>query len=147
MQNAQMIALRFTEILGGDTINNKKPLDALMKINDQALYILPIDHYTDCEDFWELSVGQKGVPSDKSQRLAVLSVREDRLAGRVRIFAHVPTECMIMDGLTKIGTFPELMRLISTGDYQVKTPNGKHISVRRLQRQDHISENDLVRMS
>lgn len=36
------------------------------------------DHYIDCMDLWELSCGLRGVPQDKSQRLGIFAMREER---------------------------------------------------------------------
>eukprot|EP00959_Pyramimonas_sp_CCMP1952_P093202 1951079-Pyramimonas_sp.AAC.1 len=45
----------------------------------------------------------KGIPVDKTQRLSIPSLREDRLSGKVRRMYHWPTELMAMDALTKVG--------------------------------------------
>ena len=146
LQHAQLIALRYTEVLTGCTIGMPKPLEVLMNVNNTAAFVMPIDHYTDCYDLFQLTCGLKGVPTDKTQRLAVLSIREDRISGRVRNFIHVPTNCMVMDGLTKAGTFPELMRLISSGEYRITTLAGKCVSLKCRKRQQEYTEDDLVRM-
>ena len=48
-------------------------------------YVVPVDAYTDCLDLLELTTGLKGVPQDRHQRLAILALREKRLAGRIRL--------------------------------------------------------------
>ena len=64
-----------------------------------------MDHLTDCYDFWQLVCEEKGIPSDKSSRVAILSMREEIISGRIRGFVHLPTELMLADGPTKIGIF------------------------------------------
>ena len=146
MQNEQLIALRYTEVLTGCCVGVRKPLSTLMDINDRAAFTVPIDHCTDCFDLFQLVCGLKGVPTDKTQRLAILSVREDRLTGRVRNFIHLPTNAMVMDGLTKSGTFPELMKLISTGIFNIVSPDGKHVSMRVSKPKSQYTEDDLIKL-
>ena len=87
----------------------------VISLEEYGQYLIPIDHFTDCNDFWELTCEQEGIPSDKSQRLAILAMREDRLAGRLRNFVLVDTANMIGDGLTKAGIFPQSMQLNTWG--------------------------------
>eukprot|EP00959_Pyramimonas_sp_CCMP1952_P137967 2887852-Pyramimonas_sp.AAC.1 len=105
------------------------------------------DHYTDCLDFWQLCCGVKGVPSDKDSRLSILSIREERLTGRIRYFVHCPTHNMICDALTRTGVFPQIMRLVSTGVWQIVTINGKQFTARKVQnRKQEYIERDLLRL-
>ena len=91
--------------------------------------------------------GIKGVPSDKNNRLAILSMREERLSGRIRWFIHLPTHNMIMDGLTKPGLFPCLMHLATTGNWQINYKRDKGFTMRRVDRTSlEYSEDDLVRL-
>ena len=142
-QTAQFIALRMTEIIKcGSTQHKAKDM---MEIFDQSLYQVRVDHCTDCMDFWQLCCGVKGVPSDKSSRLAVLSMREERLSGRIRNFIHLPTEVVIVDGLTKTGTFKLLMEHMTTGTWNIRPPKGKVITMRRiLDTKESYSEQDLL---
>ena len=146
MQHEQLIALRYTEVLTGCCVGIRRPLATLMDINDRAAFLIPIDHCTDCFDLFQLVCGLKGIPTDKTQRLAILSVREDRLCGRVRNFIHLPTNAMVMDGLTKTGTFPELMRLISAGFFKVFSPSNKFVSMRIAKPKSQYTENDLIHL-
>ena len=87
----------------------------------------------------------KGVPSDESSRLAVLSMREERLSGRVRNFIHLPTEVVIVGGLTKTGTFKQLMEHMTTGIWHIRLQKGKVITMRRsIDTTDSYSEQDLL---
>ncbi|CAK0846103.1 unnamed protein product [Prorocentrum cordatum] len=142
-QAAQFIALRMSEIIMCSETQHKAK--DMMEIFDRSLYQVRIDHCTDCMDFWQLCCGVKGVPSDKSSRLAVLSMREERLSGRIRNFIHLPTEVVIVDGLTKTGTFKLLMEHLTTGRWYVRPPKGKYITIRRIiHQQDSYSEQDLL---
>ena len=144
-QHAQLIALRISEIFTNNT-NKRYNLKDLMLIEDNASYVLPIDLYTDCLDFWELCCGVRGIPTDKTQRLSILGMREDRLAGRLRYMIHINTENMIMDGLTKLGTFKQLMHLMTTGIVKITPCSDKPILMRRSPRLTDFTENDLVQM-
>ena len=90
----------------------------MLEIFDNSMLQLRLDHRTDCLDLWQLCCGTKGVPSDKSSRLAVLSAREERLSGRIRGFPHSPTEIMLVDALAEIGIFPQIMMHLATGIWQ-----------------------------
>ena len=87
----------------------------MMTIFNKSTMELRVDHYTDCLDFWQLCCGEKGIPSDKGSRLAIFSMREERLSGRIRGFIHIRTTIMLADGLTKIGIYDQLMRHQTTG--------------------------------
>ena len=145
-----MVAMRFTEIYNTFQPSPQQPfttrLQHLIHLQDLGACICPIDHYTDCKEFGELCCGLRGVPSDKSQRLAVLSMREDRLSGRLRNFILVDTDNMLADGLTKPGTFPELMRYMTTGFWKLTPHATRPIMLRKLQRSAVYDEDDLVRI-
>ena len=53
---------------------------------------------------------------------------------------------MVVDGLTKTGTFPELMRLISTGFCKVFSPSNKSVSMRIAKPKSQYTENDLIHL-
>ena len=56
---------------------------------------------------------------------------------------HIPTDVMISDALTKPGTFPQLMRLLTTGVASF-TNNKKAITVKRIvHKPGGFSESDL----
>ena len=85
-------------------------------------------------DLLELATGDRGMPADKEQSVAILSIREERLSGRCRLFTHVSTPIMLADGLTKLGLFSLLSRFLSTGiwDTTLSTTtkaNGKSIQI------------------
>lgn len=76
---------------------------------------IPVDHVTDCMDVCELCVGAEGVPSDKSQGVLILRLREDRWRRLIRFLFHFPTASMLADGLTKTGRFMQLLHFATTG--------------------------------
>ena len=104
-----------------------------------------MDHVTDCFDFYELCTGAKGVPADKSQRLSVLSMREERLSGRLRRLYHCPTQLMLADGLTKPGIFPNLMQFLSTGMWLLQWTPEKPMRMRASKARE-FTEQDLVNL-
>ena len=148
MGTAQLIALRFTELFCKTMYGQTANVKLLMEIQQRGSTILPIDSYTDCMDLWELACGMRGIPSDKSQRLCILSIREERMTRRIRGFGHLPTSCILPDALTKVGTFPVLMHWQTTGIWQVNatTTRGKPIKMRVMERREEedIDEDDLV---
>ena len=72
-----------------------------MEADLNGQYDVPVDSWTDCLDLLELTTGLKGVPQDRHQRLAMLALREKRLAGRIRLSYWCETEFMLADALTK----------------------------------------------
>ncbi len=60
------------------------------------------------------------------------------------MFVHLCTENMICDGLTKQGTFPQLMRLVTTGYLVLRNITNKPIRLRVLKRRCQFTEEDLV---
>ena len=110
-----------------------------------------LDVVTDCYDLFQLVTGQKGIPADKTQRLSILSLREDRLSGRIRRVYHWPTEVMVMDGLTKVGIYPQLMSFLSCGiiEYERFFKRSKKelvVQVRELTCKDSFEETELIRL-
>ena len=143
-----LIALRFTELFCLSTFNVQPTNKLLLWIQENNLYILPCDMTTDCMDLFELVCGIKGVPNDKSQRLAIMVLREDRLAGRIRHFAHMPTANMLADGLTKVGVYPRLLHYCITGKWHLSGIADKPIRLKRCApRKTDITEADLLSMN
>ena len=71
-------------------------------------------------DLWELSCGCRGIPQDKSQRLGVLAIREERRTTRLRRFFHVTTKYMLADQLTKAAADSRtLSMLLSSGHWNL----------------------------
>ena len=121
-------------------------------MQDDGKAAFPIDLVTDCYDLFQLITGMKGIPVDKTQRLSILSLREDRLSGRVRRMYHWPTELMIMDALPKVGVFPQMMDYLTSGTirYQglIKLKNGAPsvITMKEVAKKYDFIEHDLVNL-
>ena len=143
-QTAQLVSHRFTEVFAQTILQRSHytPTDLLM-LQHENMSILPIDHVTDCMDLFELMCSAKGMASDKSQRVAVLALREDRMSGRLRFIMHWPTLAMLADGLTKSGLFLQLMRYCTTGFIGIPLKAEQYIRLRRRVGRDAYSERDL----
>ena len=85
---------------------------------------VPVDAWIDCMDLCELCCGIRGTPQDKSQRLGVLSLREERRTLRLRRLYHVRTTWMLADMLTKATGVDSrsLLELITSGVWTVCNP-------------------------
>eukprot|EP00435_Cladocopium_sp_Y103_P019370 s2643_g4.t1 len=105
---------------------------------------LPIDDYGDCNDVFQLTTGCKTLPQDKNQRIYVLSLRESRLAGRIRWMALVPTRSMAADALTKPMLSSQMMQLLTTGHLTIENEETHHVQMKRLPPKYEIEENDLM---
>ena len=95
--------------------------------------LLPIDHAMDCVDVFELATGAKGLAADKTQRLVVMSIREDRLSRRLRTLMHLPTAVMLADGLMKCGVFRQLLHYATTGIVMLEIGHDKYVRLRTRQ--------------
>ena len=116
-QVANLATSRITELFARQlmTVTGELRAQHLLKLHTDNCWVIPVDQITDCMDLFELVTNLRGLSSDKSQRLAIMALREDRMAGRTRYFQHWPTRCMVADGLTKSGIFMQLLGLITTG--------------------------------
>ena len=144
IQTAQLVALRLTEVYYSTLYQQPRSHHVFLELERLGAYIVPVDHVTDCYDFLELVTGLRGVPADKSQRLAVLSAREERITGRVRHFFHWPTDIMIADALTKVGVFPQMYMLLTSGILNLRSGSGKPSTCRTLRGTLDYSEDDLI---
>ena len=119
----QLVCMRLAEPELSIKYGKLSPIK-LLKIQDDSHCPVLYDHMVDCMDLWDLACGRKGVPQDKSQRLAVLAIREERRSLRVRRFYHVVTKWMLADILTKwLGHDSEsLLELLSCGRWTLKGP-------------------------
>ena len=85
----QLLAVRYSE----SDIIRTSPLritpQLLLELQDNAQIPIPVDLIVDCMDCWELCCGYRGIPQDKSVRLAILSLREERRSLRLRrLYPH-----------------------------------------------------------
>ena len=153
MTSAQLLALRLTELLCPIA---EPRLRTLMEKFDNGEYVIPVHGVTDCKDLLELATGERGIPADRSQRLAVLSIREERLSGRCRIMSHIPTQIMLSDALTKLGTFPVFNKYLTTGVWDTslkpfvgstaKSKAKLEITTRTIARRPEYTEDDLINL-
>ena len=122
---AQLVAMRLTEVMYtgiGWPLRERVSLSLLITIQEKGAFVVPIDNFTDCQDLFDLV---KGTPQDRHQRLYVMSIREDRLARRMRRFWKISTQYMIADALTKHMLSPIMMDLITIGYWLLRSPNDK----------------------
>ena len=141
MESASLIALRLGELL----VQERKPtLQRLAALQERGVPFLPVDAYTDCRDFFELSTGVKTMPQDKSQRIYIMAHREARLRGRLRWLILIPTECMTSDALTKPMISASLNELMSSGVVRFFNVQKHPILARRLPPVDDIDEGKLM---
>ena len=119
----QIIGSRLTEPEVMHTYNIKRPLE-LQEMLDAGRLPIPVDAWIDCMDLWELCCGLRGTPQDKSQRLGVLSLREERRTLRLRRLFHTRTSWMLADMLTKATGIDSrsLLELITCGEWSVCAP-------------------------
>ena len=122
----QLIGLRLAEpdiTCFYSSIERPKALTPLflMNLGDKIHLIVPHDHVIDCMDLWELACGLKGIPQDKSQRLGVLAIREERRSQRLRRLFHVRTHWMLADPLTKFEGYvsKSLHELLTAGVWNI----------------------------
>ena len=119
---AQLVALRFAESELVASLNIRAPLK-LLEVQDSGLCPIPVDAYIDCMDLWELCCGIRGTPQDKSQRLGILAIREERRSLRLRRLFHIRTKYMVADMLTKIAgaDSKSLLQLITSGHWTIES--------------------------
>jgi hypothetical protein len=148
----QVMALRLTEALGrrirgGHTLFSKPTvrlsLKDLTQIQEDGLFVIPVDHESDCHDLYCLVTGAKGTPQDKSQRLYIMRLRQDRLLGRIRYWFFVPTTSMLSDALTKKMLSYQLMHLLTTGQHLVKNESTKQVKFSYLRPRHDFDETAL----
>ena len=137
---AMLVSIRLSEVLHRDASPSLQQLAALQEAGNAQL---PIDDYGDCNDVFQLVTGCKTLPQDKGQRIYVLSLRESRLAGRIRWMCLVPTRVMVADALTKPMISPQMMQLLTTGTVYIENEETHHVQMKRLPTKYEIEECDL----
>ena len=137
---AVMVSIRLSELLHR---SDRPTLQQLAAIQEAGNPQLPIDDYGDCNDVYQLVTMCKTLPQDKTQRIYILSLRESRLAGRVRWVALTPTESMVADVLTKPMFAPQMLKLLTSGVLTMKNEETHHVQMRRLPPKSEIEEDDL----
>ena len=129
---SQLICNRMTEPFAKMILQHEGPTTAqiLLKIQQDHLVICAHDQMTDCMDLYELVTNNRGLAIDKGQRLIIVSLREDRMAGLIRTFQQMPATAMIADGLTKTGVFLQLLRFCTSGYVALKIGEDKFMRQR-----------------
>ena len=141
MEASTLIMVRLAEIMHED----KAPtLAQLTKIQEEGVRQLPVD-YGDCRDVFELLTGQRTLPQDKSQRLYILSLKEARLVGKMRLLTLVPTQCMTSDALTKPLVHESLLLLLTTGIVRFFNVEGHPVVSRLLPTLGDYDEHDIIK--
>lgn len=144
---AQLIAMRYTEVLGAGytlPLYRTPTVEELIHVQENCLFCFAIDDMTDCADSWALMTGQKGVPQDRHQRLYVLSLREDRMIGKIRHAMLTPTEIMAADPLTKRMVSLILMNLITSGYLIIRVTSKEPVRIRTRTKSLTYTEQDLL---
>ena len=141
--SAQLVALRLTELLAGPRLVEPR-LQTLMDWQLRGKFVVPVHAYTDCKNLFELLIGQKGVPSDKSQRLAVLALREDRLCGRTRTIVHINTYAMLADCLTKTGWYEAMDLFLTSGYWHVFNLPSRPCTLRHGRTYMEVTEQEII---
>ena len=137
--------MRLSEVLGHGILtphHQMTPLSILQKVQEDGLWMIPIDQITDCRDLFQLVVGTKGVPQDRYQRLYILTLREDRVKGCIRHFYWIPTTAMLADCLTKSMLSALMFDLMQHGYWQFDNKQQDPMMARELRIFDY-NERDL----
>ena len=112
VESSTLILVRLSELLHPEPAPS---LLQLTKIQEEGNKLIPVDYYGDCRDVFELVTGERTLPQDKGQRLYVLSIKEARLMGKIRMLTLIPTQCMTADSLTKSMIHASMLLLLTTG--------------------------------
>ena len=129
MEASTLVMVRLAEF------HHPKPqpsIKELIQVQEEGDPRLPIDFYGDCRDVFELTTGLRTLPQDKSQRLYILSLKECRLSGRMRLLTLVPTQCMTSDSLTKPMVHDSMLNLLTTGTVRFHNEPNHPVTSRTL---------------
>ena len=140
LESATLCMIRLSEMLHPQ---HPPSLKDLIKIQTAGNPEMPLDMYGDARDVYELITGSKTMPQDKTQRLYVLSIKEARLDGRVRMVTLVPTNYMLADSLTKSMVHEMMLMLLTTGLIRLHGVE-KHPIVTRVLPTIDFDEHDLM---
>ena len=147
-QMGQLIASRYTELFIRTLLPDNSEVTAhhMLRLVLSDTTVIAHDAVTDCMDLFELMTGGRGIPSDKSQRVAIMALREDRVRHRIRSLLHVPTRGMLADGLTKEGWFDLLLAFATTGKWKLTLLDGQAVRHKRAALQMGASEKQLEQL-
>ena len=142
METTTLIMVRLAEIMHK---NHGLTIKQLIKIQENGCAELPTDFYGDCRDVYELVTGARTLPQDKGQRLYILSIKESRIAGKMRMMVLVPTQSMTADSLTKPMIHHSMLYLLTTGMVQFDNEPGHPVTARVLPALENYDEHDIVK--
>eukprot|EP00435_Cladocopium_sp_Y103_P076100 s59_g76.t1 len=142
VESSTLIMVRLSELLHPEPAPS---LLQLTKIQEEGNKLLPVDYYGDCRDVFELVTGERTLPQDKSQRLYVLSIKEARLMGKIRLLTLIPTQCMTADSLTKSMIHASMLLLLTTGIIRFFNVDKHHVTSRIMPSVKDYSEHDLLK--
>ena len=83
----------------------------------------------------------RGVLSGKSQRVAIMAFRDDRVHHRVLFLFHKLTRVMFADGLTKEGCLDQLLLRYATGKRKITLLENQAIRYQRANLHLEATEN------
>lgn len=142
LETSALVMVRLAELLHPEP---SPTLQQLTKIQEEGDPRLPVDYYGDCKDVFELLTGQRTLPQDKSQRLYILSLKEARLTGKMRLLTLVPTECMTSDSLTKPMVHESMLLLLTTGIVRFFNVEKRPLTSRLLPTLEDYDEHDIIK--
>ena len=142
VESSTLILVRLSELLHPEPAPS---LLQLTKIQEEGNKLIPVDYYGDCRDVFELVTGERTLPQDKGQRLYVLSIKEARLMGKIRMLTLIPTQCMTADSLTKSMIHASMLLLLTTGIIKFFNVDKHHVTSRIMPSIKDYNEHDLLK--
>ena len=142
VESSTLILVRLSELLHPEPAPS---LLQLTKIQEEGNKLIPVDYYGDCRDVFELVTGERTLPQDKGQRLYVLSIKEARLMGKIRMLTLIPTQCMTADSLTKSMIHASMLLLLTTGLIRFFNVDKHHVTTRIMPSVKDYDEHDLTK--
>ena len=141
----QLIAAWLTELICQMVLPPRTTITAhdMLELSQKNITIIPHDSVTDYMDLFELITGGRGIPSDKSQRTAIMALRENRIHHHIRSLFHVPTRIMLADGLTKEGWFDQLLAYCTTGKWKITLVEGQAVRHKRATQHPEATEKEI----
>eukprot|EP00959_Pyramimonas_sp_CCMP1952_P438626 9182923-Pyramimonas_sp.AAC.1 len=115
----------------------------MLELSQKDVTVMPHDAAAARVELFELITGGRGVPSDKSQTVAIMAFREDGVHHRIRSLLHVPTRVMLADGLTKEGWFDQLLLYCTTGQWKVTLIEGQAVRHKRAAQHPEATEKEI----
>ena len=73
----------------------------ILQLDLDGIYDLPVDALADCRYLYELTVGARGVPQDRTQRLMIVSLQNRTILGKTWSTSWMSAYDMPATGCTK----------------------------------------------